>query len=668
MNTHSSPAAHALRDRYRTLNESFRRKLVYHVGIDAGFFAEYSYLIAAMLWCLQHKVRFVLYADDANFGHTYGWRDYFEPFCEEVHEPFHSRYNRHRTPSWPRIFRMVRQQRSLNPLRWKLKSLWRDAIGRLIAWHTYGERTLLNHHIDFDPKAPISIPELGIEGDYLTAFNCMTDIVWHLRPEVKAECQRLSAEIALPEHYVGCQVRGGDKVTEVNLLPPEYTIHTLRQVAPGTPVFLLTDDYRLYESICQMDPHRSWYTLCQPGEKGYVNSTFTQQQGATKARQMTRFLASMELLLRADHFVGSITTGPSLFVLKRLHPHITLMDCSPGQFAQAICLPIGARGAMASAFLQQETASQQATTRPPQAAMKQEQRHYTPEELHQLHGVLYEILEQIVRICKKHQIPYFVIGGTAIGALYDQAILPWDDDVDLGMLREDYNRFLQIAPQELGDSYFLSTVESDPHSPYYFAKVKKEHTCFTDPLFPEVKMHPGIFVDIFPFDRIPDNKVLRRLQHEAVKFVNCCLMGKEAWLWPHFGTCLVPTPSRRGRLACLLNRLIDTLLSKRCIYRMMVALQSAFNNRHTLYYNNVMTVTDRITETQVHDLIELPFGPLRLTAPRELEAFLRHNYPRLHRFTPEEVQQLVSHYPAKLSFDTRIINPSTTDSHDTSPS
>ena len=74
---------------------------------------------------------------------------------------------------------------------------------------------------------------------------------------------------------------------------------------------------------------------------------------------------------------------------------------------------------------------------------------YTPEELTQLHQVLYEILEEIVRICDKHNIPYFVIGGTAIGALYDKAILPWDDDIDIGMKREDYNKFLQIASQEL---------------------------------------------------------------------------------------------------------------------------------------------------------------------------------------------------------------------------
>lgn len=133
---------------------------------------------------------------------------------------------------------------------------------------------------------------------------------------------------------------------------------------------------------------------------------------------------------------------------------------------------------------------------------------YTPEELTQLHQVLYEILEEIVRICDKHNIPYFVIGGTAIGALYDKAILPWDDDIDIGMKREDYNKFLQIASQELREPYFLSWIHTDPHSPYYFAKVKKNNTLFVEEMFKDVPMHQGIFVDIFPFDRIPNNKLV----------------------------------------------------------------------------------------------------------------------------------------------------------------
>ena len=168
---------------------------------------------------------------------------------------------------------------------------------------------------------------------------------------------------------------------------------------------------------------------------------------------------------------------------------------------------------------------------------------YTAEELDLLHAELYDILGETIRVCQKHNIPYFVIGGTAIGALYDQAILPWDDDIDIGMTRENYNKFLKVAPGELGPSYFLSWIETDPHTPYYFAKVKKNDTLFVEEMFKNVPMHPGIFVDIFPFDKIPDNKLLRRIQSEALGFLKCCLMGKEIWMWKHFGTCEIENPT-----------------------------------------------------------------------------------------------------------------------------
>lgn len=77
-------------------------------------------------------------------------------------------------------------------------------------------------------------------------------------------------------------------------------------------------------------------------------------------------------------------------------------------------------------------------------------RKYTPDELRRLHAELYDILGETVRVCRENGIPYFLVGGTAIGALYDNAILPWDDDVDIGMTRDAYERFLRIAPASSG--------------------------------------------------------------------------------------------------------------------------------------------------------------------------------------------------------------------------
>lgn len=276
---------------------------------------------------------------------------------------------------------------------------------------------------------------------------------------------------------------------------------------------------------------------------------------------------------------------------------------------------------------------------------------YTVEELSLLHTELYNILGEIIRVCKKCDISYFVIGGTAIGALYDQAILPWDDDIDIGMLRKDYNRFLEVAPKELSNAYFLSWIGTDPHTPYYFAKVKKNNTVFIEKMFREVPMHPGIFVDIFPFDRIPDNKFLRKIHHKICSFLNCCLVGKEVWIWKYFGKCKIEHPSDRGRIPCFFNKMIDLLFSKEIIYRMLVFVQSYFNRYNTKYFNNVMTTTDHITEREVNNLQLIKFGSLWVTAPEALENFLRYNYPNLHRYTKEEQEKVNNHYPAVLLFD-----------------
>ena len=227
-------------------------------------------------------------------------------------------------------------------------------------------------------------------------------------------------------------------------------------------------------------------------------------------------------------------------------------------------------------------------------------RKYTPDELRRLHAELYDILGETVRVCRENGIPYFLIGGTAIGALYDNAILPWDDDVDIGMTRDAYERFLRIAPAKLRQGYFLSWQHTAPHTPYYFAKVRKDGTVFTESLVKDIDMHQGIFIDVLPFDRMPDNALLRRMQQGVVNFLKCCLLGKEIWLWRHCGRCANPEPSGRGFIPCLLNRIVDTLLSKRAIYRLMVAAQTAFNGCRTRYYNNIATSTDHV----------LPFGKL----------------------------------------------------------
>lgn len=126
--------------------------------------------------------------------------------------------------------------------------------------------------------------------------------------------------------------------------------------------------------------------------------------------------------------------------------------------------------------------------------------------------VLLELLHEFDRVCKKHNIPYVVFCGTALGAVRHKGFIPWDDDLDVSMLREDYERFLKVAPEELQDKYYLQA-EFSEHWNMHFSKLRKNNTTFLEKFHPkDKKMHQGIYIDIFPCDNADNREWVRKLQ------------------------------------------------------------------------------------------------------------------------------------------------------------
>ena len=82
---------------------------------------------------------------------------------------------------------------------------------------------------------------------------------------------------------------------------------------------------------------------------------------------------------------------------------------------------------------------------------------YGPGELEHVQQVALSVLKEFIRICEKYHLDYFVHWGTALGAVRHKGFIPWDDDIDVGMLRDDYERFLQVAPGEMGGRFVLSS-------------------------------------------------------------------------------------------------------------------------------------------------------------------------------------------------------------------
>ena len=121
-------------------------------------------------------------------------------------------------------------------------------------------------------------------------------------------------------------------------------------------------------------------------------------------------------------------------------------------------------------------------------------------ELESLKKVELGILKDFLCICQELNLKYYILGGTLLGAVRHKGFIPWDDDIDVGMLRPEFEIFLKEAPKYLAENLFLQTHQSDPNYLNGFAKIRDTNTAFIQRSVQDVAMHHGMFIDIFPLD------------------------------------------------------------------------------------------------------------------------------------------------------------------------
>ncbi len=133
--------------------------------------------------------------------------------------------------------------------------------------------------------------------------------------------------------------------------------------------------------------------------------------------------------------------------------------------------------------------------------------------LKRIHDVELEMLLEVDRICRKHNIQYTLVGGTLLGAVRHGGFIPWDDDADVGMLRSEYNRFVEACQTELDhDRFFLQDHNSDPSYRWGYSKLRRKNSLFLRSGQEHMDMHQGIFLDIFIYDAAATSYVGKRLQ------------------------------------------------------------------------------------------------------------------------------------------------------------
>lgn len=274
---------------------------------------------------------------------------------------------------------------------------------------------------------------------------------------------------------------------------------------------------------------------------------------------------------------------------------------------------------------------------------------YDPATLKRLQGVLLEILDDFAALCDKHGLRWWAYFGTAIGALRDGGIIPWDDDIDLCLPREDFEKLLAAVESEMGDKYYVLDAKRFPAYPLMTARMCLRGTKFREDGMENVDAPYGIFLDLYCFENLSDDPKEAHRQ------------WRRAWFW---GKMLVlrtvrsPVLYFRGPRAVLiriasffLHYALRLFTTQKFLYRRAEHWAGLCQDRKTERVFYPFAQIPFRTCNRVDELFptrEVPFSGRSIRVARDADAALRKIFGDYMVPPPPEARH--NHPPRELDF------------------
>ena len=245
-----------------------------------------------------------------------------------------------------------------------------------------------------------------------------------------------------------------------------------------------------------------------------------------------------------------------------------------------------------------------------------------------------EIAKEIRRVCEENDIPYFLCDGTLLGAVRHGGFIPWDDDMDLGMLRKDYEQFCRIAPQKLGKAYMLQTWHTDPNYALPFAKIRKRGTLYLEAKSSRLEEN-GFFVDIFPFDYVPEKKEAQvKLCANLLGIFRVKLMKSGYTPWMENDRIIW-----KKRIGYLYYQMKAMLTSGEKLTLDFDALATQTGRTKILCEQSALPKPDYYATDWCESLTEMTFEGESFKAPAQYDAYLRSLYGDYMQLPPEDQRE-----------------------------
>ena len=241
-------------------------------------------------------------------------------------------------------------------------------------------------------------------------------------------------------------------------------------------------------------------------------------------------------------------------------------------------------------------------------------------ELKDIWAVELDLLRVFLQYCERHGLRCWVEGGTLLGAVRHKGFIPWDDDVDLAMPREDYDRMCRIGNEGLEEPYFLQTAYSDTDYHRGHAQFRRSDTAAIRPSDCYQPFNQGIFIDIFPLDAAPDDRALVHEHRKRCLKILKLLKAKNTH-------CITS-----GRLTLIFRKLKALWMVKKMgwttIYeKAEEEMRALARMPHTKVGELTSLGEDKLWDKSIFaETVMLPFENLMVPAPKGWDAFLRVSF------------------------------------------
>lgn len=260
-----------------------------------------------------------------------------------------------------------------------------------------------------------------------------------------------------------------------------------------------------------------------------------------------------------------------------------------------------------------------------------------------------EILKYIDKFCKKNDINYSLAYGTLLGCVRHKGFIPWDDDIDIYMVKKDYDKFKKLYVNEQNHPYFLQNFETEMNTPFTFAKIRVDKTKFISKAHMKLKIHQGIFIDIFPLYKVPKESLKRRKHLRKIKFWRQIFISKSiSRIDREIESC-------KDIFILMVRKLLHFLLipmSKKYLFKKMEQTASCYEelDNNEAYFRPIDAIsTEKISYDDIFPLLKMEFEGYYFSVPKNYGKILTDCYGDYMKLPPENKR--ISHRPVIIEIN-----------------